>query len=189
MKLDPKAALIVIDVQKGFEDPVWGRRNNPDCEANVERLIGEWQATGRPVVFVRHDSLSAESPLAAGTEGNRFKDVVSGEPDLLVTKAVNSAFLGTPDLDGWLKEREIQSLVLCGIQTNFCVETTARFAGNLHYDTYFVLDATHAFDQEALDGSVIPADMLMKVTASTLQRDFASVVTTDKVLEESRSSE
>ena len=58
--------------------------------------------------------------------GSQFKDVVEGEPDLLVTKRVNSAFHGDPDLERWLTDKEIQGIVVCGIQTNMCcVQTTA----------------------------------------------------------------
>src|SRR5689334_6234302 len=96
--------LIVVDVQRGFDDADhWGPRNNPDCEANVGRLIDAWRVNGDPIVFVRHDSGAddAGSPLTPGQPDNAFKDVVSGEPDLLVSKSVNSAFYGTPDLDAW----------------------------------------------------------------------------------------
>lgn len=182
MEIDDRTALVVIDVQRGFDEPVWGRRNNPACEDNVAALIGAWRAASRPLVYVRHDSREPGSPLRPGEPGNAFKDVVAGEPDVLVTKHVNSAFIGSPDLDTWLRERGITTLVLCGIQTNFCVETTARMAGNLGFTTYFVLDATHTFDQRDLDGGVIPADDLARVTASTLQIDFATVVSTSDVL-------
>lgn len=182
MEIDDRTALVVIDVQRGFDDAVWGRRNNPSCEDNVARLIAAWRAAGRPLVYVRHDSREPASPLRPGQPGNDFKDVVTGEPDVLVAKHVNSAFLGTPDLEAWLRERGITALVLCGIQTNYCVETTARVAGNLGYRTFFVLDATHAFDQPDLEGGVISADELARVTASTLHGEFATVVSTAEVL-------
>jgi len=178
------AALIVIDVQKGFRDPVWGARNNPNMESNVSALLSKWQETGRPVVVVRHDSVSEGSPLRPGQEGNDLQEVVGGKGDLLVAKSVNSAFYGDPDLDGWLKEREIGSVVICGIQTNLCAETTARMAGNLGYDTYFVLDATHTFDMKAHDGSAITADELARVTAANLDGEFASVVSTAELTED-----
>jgi nicotinamidase-related amidase len=88
-------ALIVVDVQKGFGDPVWGRRNNPDCERNVAALIAAWRERGDPLVFVRHDSVEPGSPFTPGTPGNELQDLVGGEPDLLVAKHVNSAFHGT----------------------------------------------------------------------------------------------
>jgi hypothetical protein len=78
-------ALIVIDVQKAFADPYWGRRDNPGCEGNVAALIERWREQERPIVFVRHDSDEPVSPLRPGLPGNEFQDVVTGEPDLLVT--------------------------------------------------------------------------------------------------------
>jgi len=175
-------ALVVIDVQAGFDAPVWGPRNNPGFEDNLARLIAAWRFATRPVVFVRHDSVTPGSPLRPDQEGNAFKPVVDGEPDLLVTKHVNSAFFGTPDLHGWLQERGITGVAITGIQTNYCCETTARMAGNLGYDTLFVLDATHTFDLPAYGGGTITADELARVTASNLQGEFAEVVMTADLL-------
>ena len=177
-----RTALLVIDVQKGLDDPRLGPRNNPDCEANVAALIAAWRAAGRAVVFVRHDSARPDSPLRPGQPGNDFKPVVSGTPDLLVTKHTNSAFLGTPDLHGWLAQRGITGVAIAGIQTNYCCEATARMAGDLGYDTLFVLDATHTFDLPAHGGGTIAADELARVTASNLQDESADVVTTADLL-------
>lgn len=168
----------MVDVQKGFDDPIWGTRNNPACEGNVASLIRRWRETREPIVYVRHDSTTDGSPLRPGQPGNQLRDFVGGQPDLLVTKSVNSAFYGEPDLDRWLRGEDIGSVVICGVQTNYCCETTARMAGNLGYTTYFALDATHTFDQTDLDGSVITADELARVTAANLQDEFAQVVST-----------
>jgi nicotinamidase-related amidase len=175
-------ALVVVDVQRGFDDPVWGRRDNPGCERNVAALIDRWREGGRPLVFVRHDSEEPGSPLAPGSPGNAFKDVVSGEPDLLVRKSVNSCFHGEPSLQAWLDESGIGTLYICGITTNHCCETTARVAGNLGYDVRFVLDATHTFDRASLTGDVIPAEQLARVTATNLHGEFATVVDTARAL-------
>jgi nicotinamidase-related amidase len=181
--MDAATALVVVDVQRAFEDAgYWGRRNNPDCEANVAALLAEWRAQGRPVVFVRHDSDEAVSPLRPGEPGNAFKPELSGEPDLLVTKQVNSAFYGEPDLDAWLRGRDISSFALCGITTNHCVETTARMGGNLGYDVLFVLDACHTFDREGPDGTVVTADEITRATAASLHDEFATVVSTRDLL-------
>ena len=170
--------LVVIDVQSGFDDPAWGTRNNPACEENISRLIAAWRAAERPVVFIRHDSAHADSPLRPNQPGNEFKPVVSGKPDLLVAKHVNSAFYGDPDLHGWLQEKAMTGVAIAGIQTNYCCETTARMAGNLGYDTLFVLDATHTFDLPAHGGGTITADEVARLTASNLQDEFADVVMT-----------
>ena len=177
-------ALVVIDVQKGFDDAAyWGERNNPDCEDNVAKLLAAWRSEGWPVVFVRHDSGSADSPLRAGTEGNSFKDVVSGAPDLLVSKKVHSAFYGDPDLDAWLKEHGIKAVAICGIQTNMCCETTARMASDLGYEVLFVSDATHTFDVEAPNHQVHRARDIARYTTLNLANGFARVVQTRELLD------
>jgi nicotinamidase-related amidase len=174
-----ETALLVIDVQRAFEDAeYWGVRNNPECEANVAALIAAWRESRAPLVYVRHDSVEPGSPLAPGLPGNAFQDVVSGEPDLLVTKHVNSAFYGDPDLHGWLAERGIASIAVCGITTNHCVETTARMGANLGYEVLFAIDATHTFDRTGPDGDVLSADELARATATSLHAEFATVIRT-----------
>ena len=177
------AALIVIDVQQGFTDTAyWGPRNNPAFEENLDRLVGAW--TG-PVVVVRHDSVADGSPLEVGQSGNDLVPSVAAlEPALLVTKSVNSAFYGEPDLQDWLQGAGVSELVICGIQTNMCVETTARMAGNLGYDVTVAIDATHTFDLVGSDGTTLTADELSRATAVNLSGGgFATVATTAEVLQ------
>lgn len=190
MEITENAALVVVDVQKGFEEEFWGKRNNPAAEGNIAALIDLWQETGRPVVFVRHDSpAESRSPLRVGHGGNDFKDFVeerrgkgSGR-ELLVTKSVNSAFYGEPSLDLWLKGEGIGQVVIVGIQTNMCNETTARMAGNLGYDVVFPLDAMHTFGLEGPFGWTATAEELTRATAVSLQGgQFARVVSTEDVL-------
>lgn len=175
-------ALIIIDVQRGFDRPEWGTRNNPACESNIGALIKAWRSTGEPVIFVRHDSQTPESPLAPGQPGNEFKDVITGDPDLFVRKHVHSAFFGKPDLHEWLEERAIRRLAICGITTNHCCETTARVAADLGYTVRFVLDATHTFEMHGPDGRPISADELTAATAAGLHGEFAEVVMTRDIL-------
>jgi nicotinamidase-related amidase len=178
-----RAALLLVDVQRGLDDPGWGTRNNPDCEANVGRLLAHWREQRGTVVFVRHDSVEPDSPLHPSHPGNAFKPVIEGEPDLLVTKDVNSAFLGSPRLEPWLRERGLGAIVVAGIQTNMCCETTARMGGNLGFDVAFALDATYTFDlPDPIAGGCIDADTLARVTAANLQDEFAQVVSTDDLI-------
>lgn len=174
-----RAALIVIDVQVGFENSAfWGPRDNPSCESNIAALLRSWRSEEWPIVFVRHDSENPLSPLSPTSAGHAFKKIIEGTPDLLVSKRVNSSFYGTPDLDAWLRGEGIGEVVICGITTNHCCETTARMAGNLGYDTYFVIDATHTFDRVAPDGITVPAATLSAITATNLHGEFATVVAT-----------
>jgi nicotinamidase-related amidase len=192
MEIAENAALVVVDVQKGFEEAgFWGPRNNPGADDNIASLIDVWQSTGRPVVFVRHDSLKPESPLRPGYEGNDFKEYVERRrgkgadgAELFVTKTVNSAFYGTPDLDAWLKAQDISQIVLAGIQTNMCVETTARMGGNLGYGVMVAYDATYTFDLQGPFGWRRSADEVAQASAMSLHGGgFARVVTTKEVVD------
>lgn len=178
-------ALIVIDVQEGFGDMSWGpTTNHPGCETNVERLVDAWRDRGWPIVVVRHDSVLPDSPLHPAKPGNALIGPVAAvTPDLFVTKTVNSAFYGEPDLERWLRTAGITDLVLCGIQTNMCVETTARMGGNLGFGVTVALDATRTFDLAGPDGTVLDAATLVRATATNLHGGgFARVTTTDDVL-------
>lgn len=169
-------ALILIDVQRGFDSAYFGKRNNPDAEANIAALARAWQG---PIVLVRHDSVEPGSPLAPDSPGNALKpEVADVRPDLLVTKSVHSSFHGEVDLHGWLTRRGITDLVLAGVQTNACVETTARVGNNLGYRVRVVLDATFTFDVGGLT-----ADQLTEATAANLEGlGFAKIVKTAELL-------
>lgn len=177
-------ALIVIDVQTGFEDPYWGPPNNPAALDNIARLVAGWQAADQPIVLVRHDSVEARSPLRPDAPGNAFYPVLDDvEPALLITKSVNSAFHGDPDLHVWLLAKGIDDIVLAGIQTNMCVETTARVGGNLGHRVGVAVDATRTFDLAGPDGSTLTADELTRATVTNLHGGgFARIVTTDEAL-------
>ncbi|HEY0189317.1 MAG TPA: cysteine hydrolase family protein [Cellulomonas sp.] len=184
MHIAKNSALIVIDVQKGFDlAPVWGRRNNPDAERNIAALCEMWQATGRPVVCVRHTTDRVLSPFATWSPGRGLKpEVVQVRFNVTVEKSVNSSFLGTPDLHEWLRQHQIRQIVVVGIQTNMCVESTARTGGNLGYDVVVPLDATHTFDLK-VDGRTFTADELAQATAANLAGGrFATVTSTKELL-------
>lgn len=175
-------ALIVIDVQNGFENELFGPRNNPECEDNIRALLAHWRSTDQPVVLVRHDSKYPGSPLEPGQPGNDFKPGIDGPHDLLITKSTNSAFYGKPDLHEWLQLRGISTITICGITTDHCCSTTARMADNLGYSVDFVLDATHTHDRQTADGTVISAEEVSRVNAASLDGEFARVLSTAEVL-------
>jgi nicotinamidase-related amidase len=174
--------LVVIDVQQGFRDPRWGANGNQSALQNIARLVEQWRAKNLPVVVVKHNSKHPDSPLFSGSPGNALEPFLDGPRDVVIQKSVNSAFYGTPDLHLWLAKRNFRNLVICGITTNRCCETTARMAGNLGYNTTFVIDATDAFDLTHADGGVIAAADVMRMTAANLDGEFATVLSTDQVL-------
>ena len=180
--INRNTALIIIDVQKGFDEPVWGERNNPQAEDNIARLLEVWRNHARPVYHIQHMSLSPTSPLNPNHPGNAIKDAVqphAGEP--LIQKTVNSAFIGT-DLEQQLRKVGYNSLVIVGFTTPHCVSTTARMACNLDFKTYIVSDATAAFALTGHDGHLYSAQEIHDVTLATLNGEFATVMETESLL-------
>src|SRR5882724_994840 len=93
-----RPALILVDIQKGFEDiEYWGgQRNNPDAELRASELLTMWRAHHLPLFHIRHCSTNPTSLLHETNAGNEFNDLVApleGEP--IIKKNVNSAFIGT----------------------------------------------------------------------------------------------
>jgi len=178
------AVLLVVDVQKGMD--VYAKdynRNNPDLERNIARLQSAWRESGRPVIHVQHLSTERNSPLRPGQPGVEIKDEVkplAGEP--VVQKSVSSAFIGTT-LEKDLRRRGVTTLVVVGMQTNMCVSTTARMAGNLGFTTYVVSDATATFDNTGPDGKRYGSELLHNVALADLHGEFSTVVDTKTVLE------
>lgn len=181
LDLTPDAVLLTVDAQQGFDQ--FKGRNNPQLEHNVAALHAAWRAAGRPLVHVRHDSVEPLSAFRPGLPGNAFKPEAQphkGEP--VVRKSVHSAFIGT-DLEGRLRQMGARTLVVLGIQTNYCVASTARMAGNLGYKTYVVGDACATFPQRLLDGSEVAAQVAHDLALAELHGEFATVVSTRDVLD------
>ena len=183
MNLSGRAALIVIDVQVGFEDPVWGMRNNPRAELNIGRLLAFWRMTGRPVFHIRHDSPLPNSPLRPRQRGNAFKHEAApapGEP--IIAKTVNAAFIGTT-LEADLKRARSQTLVLTGLTTNHCVSTTTRMAANLGFNAIVVADATAAFGNKGMDGRMRQPNEVHESALADLRGEFATIMETGAMLD------
>ena len=173
--------LLLIDVQRGFDDPRWAERNNPDAERRIESLLAAWRERGAPIVHVRHVNASSEI-FRPGTEAVAFKAEaapLAGEP--VLEKNVNSAFIGT-DLEERLRGAGAEILVIAGLTTDHCCSTTARMAGNLGFETWFVGDATATHAREAPDGSVIDAETMHRTALASLNGEFAEIVTADEAI-------
>ena len=177
-----KAALIIVDVQRGLDDIKWGKRNNKMAERNIQKMLWAWRSSGRPVFHIKHMSKYPESPLREGKPGNEIKEEVrptSGEP--VIMKNVNSAFIGT-DLEKRLRDQRIGTVIITGLVTDHCVSTTARMAGNLGFRTFVVADATATFNRTGFDGKKYTAEEIHQTALASLKDEFAEIVETKDIL-------
>ena len=179
-------ALLIIDVQEAFNERValGHRRNNPDAEANIARLLQAFRQAGLPVFHIHHGSTepsSLFSPEKSGFAVQAFARPLEGEKTIV--KQVNSSFIGTP-LEAELRRASISRLVITGATSNHCVETTTRMAGNLGFDAHLVRDAIWAFDQTGVDGERHLAADIHKMTLANLSGEFATITDAKTVLAE-----
>ena len=179
MRIDwTRAVLLPIDMQQAFDGPPWPRRWNDQVDQNGLELLRLWRATGRPIIHVRHDSVVEGSSLAPSSAGNRFRpgfEPQAGEP--LVTKSVNSAFIGT-DLDLRLRRLGARHVVAFGISTDMCVSTTIRTGANMGWDMTLVADACDCFDLPDGKGGTIGAEVVQAAHVATLGFEFCKVLAT-----------
>ena len=175
-------ALLIIDVQKAFDDNKWGERNNPDAEDNISKLLTLWREKGRKVIHIQHMSDNPSSVFHPENEGFAIKELVAPtEEEIVITKKVNSSFIGT-NLEQVLQSNGITTVVIAGLTTPHCVSTTTRMSGNLGFDTYLISDATAAFGMKDQNGTYYDAETLHAISLATLHEEFATILTTEQLL-------
>ncbi|HKE96564.1 MAG TPA: cysteine hydrolase family protein [Povalibacter sp.] len=176
-------ALIIIDMQRGINDPALGRRNNPDAEDNIAALLNYWREAGNPVVHVRHVSRSPRSVFWPGQPGAEFQDRFQPRSEEhVVEKNVPDAFINTA-LERWLHVRAIDEVVIVGVITNNSVEATGRTAGNLGFQASVVSDACYTFDKADYSGRLRTAEEVHAMSLANLQGEYATIVTTQELLD------
>lgn len=186
MTKQDKPALILIDIQKGFEEvdfKYWGgQRNNPDAETNARELLDFWRQNNLPIFHIQHCSTNPESKFVEGKTGNEFQDIIKPNArEQIIKKNVHSAFIGT-DLKQQLDKSNIKKLIIVGLTTDHCISTTARMAGDYGYDTFVVSDATATFDKAGADGQKYSADIIHNTALASLHKEFVTVIKTKELI-------
>jgi len=180
---NPPRALVIIDMQRGIQDPKLGPRNNPEAEANIARLLAAWREAGAPVVHVRHVSRTPGSVFWPGQAGAEFQAALAPRDDEhVVEKNVPDAFV-TTGLERWLHVRGIRGVVIVGVITNNSVEATARTSGNLGFETVVVSDAAFTFDKRDYAGTLRSADEVHAMSLANLEGEYAAIATTAELLQ------
>lgn len=180
--MEKKIALIIVDVQKAFDDKKWGERNNLNAEEKISKILQLWREKGWPVIHIQHTSEQSSSLFYPKNEGFAIKEIVKPiAEEVIITKKVNSSFIGT-NLEEHLKANEISTVVITGLTTPHCVSTTTRMSGNLGFDTYLISDATAAFGLKDQNGAYYDAATIHNISLAALHDEFATILTTEQLI-------
>jgi len=173
------AALLVLDMQRYFLDPE-SHAHVPSAAAIVEpieQLIACFRTNDRPVIATRHiDSDQTDSTMdrwwkdTIRESEERSQLAISSEKATILHKSTYDAFYGT-ELDRMLNEPGVKQLVICGVLTHLCVETTARSAFCHGYHVFLQADATATITEEHHKASLL-----------NLSHGFARVTMVDELL-------
>ena len=171
-------ALLLVDIQKAFLEKDYPGliRNNEHAEFICGKILKKWRTLDLPIIHVRHSSSNPESKLHKSRPGFEFNDYVTPlETEMVLTKEVNSAFIGT-NLENILIKSHIDTLVIVGMTTNHCISTTVRMSGNLGFDTYLISDSTACYNTKGMDGEIIDCNTIYNSALASLQEEFATVI-------------
>jgi len=174
-------ALLVIDVQQSFQHrPYWDESELPAFRDSVLALIAGCRAAGAPVVYILHQDDDPEFRPESGLV--KPMAWLPDEPDALFVKHVHNAFTDT-ELAAWLAERGIRQLIVSGIRTEQCCETTTRVASDLGYQVDYVTAATLTFDMvHPISGRTFSAAEIRERTELVLSGRFARIASVAEAL-------
>lgn len=169
-------ALLVIDVQKGmFEHPQMQPFAGKAVVARLVKVLSRARGAGVPVFFVQHSCDEPGDPLHPESTGfSVIEELAPGEFEPVVVKTKCSAFQGT-DLSERLNASGVDHLVICGMQTEYCVDTTVRSAYELGYEVTLISDGHTTFDT-----AILPASQMIAHHNHTM-RGFARLVPAEEV--------
>lgn len=173
--MNSDTALLVIDVQVAMfaeDDPVYDGANLLE---KLKTLIARAREAGIPVIYVRH--AEEGSPMAYGLPTWQIHpEIAPQEGDLVVDKRFPDSFMQTR-LKPELEARGIKKLIVSGLQTEYCVDTTCRAAFNLGYDLTLVKDAHSTWPN-----SVLTAPQIIAHHNRTLNGGFVKLTSAEEWL-------
>jgi nicotinamidase-related amidase len=178
-------ALILIDVQESFRRrPYWSEAAAQTFLAHTNGLIDGCAARGVPIVRILHSESPAEASNPFAVESGHVRPLDGLAPFEAAAEFIkqrHSALVGT-GLSVWLREHGIGHLIIAGIRTEQCCETTTRHASDEGFKVAFCAEATLTFDMRHLDGMPLPAAHIVARTTAVLHDRFATVCNVEQAL-------
>lgn len=182
MTESPTTALLVIDAQESFRQrgDDWARTANPAVLDNIALLVAHARDAGDPVVWITHSEPGSRGVFDPARGFVRVVDELAPrDSEQAFTKTTINAFTST-DLEEKLRGSGVSRVVICGIRTEQCCETTARVAADLGFDVEFVTDATttSAIPATGALAAVSGADIMSRTESILAARGFATITRT-----------
>jgi len=181
-----QTALLLIDVQESFRHrPYWSQNGADRFLPNVNALIDGCAARGVPVVRIFHTDGPRTAANAFAPESGLIRPLDGLAPfDAAATfeKHRHSALVGT-GLGVWLHQNGIRRLVVAGIRTEQCCETTARHASDEGWEVDYVGEATLTFAMQTPAGATLTPAQLRERTETVLAGRFATLCTVEQALQ------
>jgi nicotinamidase-related amidase len=175
---DMKTALLVIDAQESFRVRAdWAETHNPAVIDRIVQLAEAARERDEPVYWVLHSEPGSGGVFDPALGHVRLMAELQPGDEPVIVKTTINAFTST-DLEQRLRAAGVERIVICGIRTEQCVETTTRVASDLGFEVAFVVDATTT----TAIGDLSAAAIVERTAAVLEAREFAKVVTTADVV-------
>ena len=175
-------ALIIIDMQKGFFKNILGKRNNPQAENNILKILENFRKENKEIIHIQHLSTDEKGILFTNEDREFLKSLEPFPNETIFQKSVNSAFIGT-NLENYLRNKSIDKLIVIGMTLAHCVSTTVRMAANLGFKVILIEDATITFEmKDYYSDELLSPDNIHRYHISALNKEFCEVINTKEFL-------
>ena len=171
-----REALLIIDVQNDyFPGGAYELFRPYEAEKQIIRLIDESRVLERPIIYIQHINPPDDCFLLEGTKGAEISERIKPQAgDVVITKRYPNSFFETR-LNEFLKSQGVDTLIVCGMMTHMCVDSTVRGAMEHGYNVILVANACATRDLD-IEGETVPAQYVQKAFIASLEGVFAKVI-------------
>lgn len=177
-----RSALVVINAQKALLASN-AQRSNQNAEKNIQVLLEYWRAKKGKVLHVQHISENPNSDFFKGSPLTQFMDEISPVGNEHIIQKMSSSSFTNTQLEDFLKDQKVSTIVLAGFTANDCIEATARDSFEKGFNTYVVADGTAMFDFIAHDKKLYKAEKMHELVLANIGLRYGQVEDTRFFLE------
>ncbi len=168
------SVLLVINAQRAFLASN-AKRSNPSAEKNIQLLLDFWRKNGRKIIHVQHVSDDPKSDFYHASPQAQFMKEISPLGDEQVIQKRSSSSFANPQLEDFLKNHDLSTLVLVGFTANDCIEATARDSFEKGFSTFVAGDCTAMFDFMGYDRKIHSAEKMQELIMANIELRYGQV--------------